>query len=193
MLTLNTISQRFVIALILALGANHVAAQEGVPTSLASPSPATQTMIGRDDLHTTECRTRESLNEAQIASERKSETARPASERLEVEAGYSYDYLTNGFAPWQSAHLFVGKDSRRGNRSTAFTARLCAFANATAKDKLVSINLSIVVGLCCWKRMRVQRTAFCRNGRRSRKSNGNSARAGWQARAIVARPTTRRR
>lgn len=109
MLTLNTISQRFVIALILALGANHVAAQEGVPTSLASPSPATQTMIGTDNLPTTERQARESLNEAQIASERKSETARPAGERLEVEAGYSYDYLTNGFAPWQSAHLFVGK------------------------------------------------------------------------------------
>lgn len=109
MRTLKTISLRFVIALILALGANHVAAQERAPTPQASPAAAAQTMIASDDLHATRRHAPESLNKEQTSSERKSETARPTTERLEVEAGYSYEYLTNGFAPWQSAHLFVGK------------------------------------------------------------------------------------
>ncbi|MBA2524880.1 MAG: YaiO family outer membrane beta-barrel protein [Pyrinomonadaceae bacterium] len=109
MRTLNKISLRFVIALIIALGTNHVTAQESAPTPQASPSPAAQTMIVSDHFQTSGRHAPDNLNEEQTASQRKSETARPASERLEVEAGYSYEHLTNGFAPWRSAHLFVGK------------------------------------------------------------------------------------
>jgi YaiO family outer membrane protein len=106
---LNTISLPFVIAFALAFGMNHVAAQEGAPTPHASPSPWSQTRTASDSLVTKSLAAPERLDKAQTASERKSETVRPTSENLEVEVGYSYDYLTNGFAPWRSAHLFVGK------------------------------------------------------------------------------------
>ena len=109
MRTVNTISLRFVIAFVLAFGTNHVAAQEGALTPHASPSPWSQPPTASDSLLTKSLPAPESLNEAQTPSERKSERVRPTSERLEVEVGYSYDYLTNGFAPWRSAHLFVGK------------------------------------------------------------------------------------
>ncbi len=109
MRTLNTISLQFVVALVLAFGTNHVAAQEAAPTPRASPSPGSQTITASNSLLTKARPAPESLNEAQTASERKSETVRPTSERLEVEVGYSYDHLTNGFAPWRSALLFVGK------------------------------------------------------------------------------------
>ncbi len=104
MRTLNTISLQFVIALALAFGAIHVAAQEAAPTPKASPSPGVSTI---DSFLSKSRPAPESLNKPQTSSE--SETSRPTSEGLEVEVGYSYDLLTNGFAPWQSAHLFVGK------------------------------------------------------------------------------------
>lgn len=106
MRTLNTIPLQFMIALTLALGAINVAAQEDAPTPEASPSPGFST----SDSFLSESRPAPgSLDEPQTSSERKSETSRPSSESLEVEVGYSFDHLTNGFAPWQRAHLFVGK------------------------------------------------------------------------------------
>ena len=106
----HTFALLFVITLILALAPTPVSAQEIASTPLASPLPAAQTAIAGDVLHTSAAFALgpESLNKPQI-SKGTSETARPTSERFEVETGYSYDYLTNGFAPWHSAHLFVGK------------------------------------------------------------------------------------
>jgi YaiO family outer membrane protein len=109
----NTICQLFVIALLLASGGNDVAAQEAAPMPLASPSPTAERMIASDSLRTTADHVPMS-KEAQTATERESERALPTSERLEVEAGYSYDYLTNGFASWHSAHVFVGKKFASG-------------------------------------------------------------------------------
>ncbi|MDQ3473206.1 MAG: YaiO family outer membrane beta-barrel protein [Acidobacteriota bacterium] len=108
MRTHNTISLQFIIAICLAFGTNQVAAQESAPTPVTTPSVA-QTIPASNTLLTTSHPDPENLKQAQTANVRKSETVRPTSESLEVEVGYSYDYLTNGFAPWQSAHLFVGK------------------------------------------------------------------------------------
>jgi YaiO family outer membrane protein len=107
--TLNTISSLFVIACVLAFGTNPVGAQVGGPSPDVSQSPKSQATTPSDSLLTKSQAAPENLNGADAANERKSERVRPTSERLEVEVGYAYDHLTKGFAPWQSAHLFVGK------------------------------------------------------------------------------------
>ncbi len=100
---------RFLITLVFLPAASHVAAQNSAPTPQASPSHTIQSPSASANLDTPPAASSDNAGEAQTTSESESKAPSPASGTLEVEIGYSYEHLTNGFAPWQSAHLFVGK------------------------------------------------------------------------------------
>lgn len=95
-------------ALALVLTGGRAAAQEAAPTPRVIP-PSAQVVAATDSLCPPAASTAPAGAPETRAAEHPPQTERPAGERIEVELGYSYEDLTNGFAPWRSAHLFVGK------------------------------------------------------------------------------------